>query len=116
MYKGENLDLENELAARREELGLKEMDATELKMRRKDLGASMTQQIMANNFGVARNTVARWENNRLKIPILADLALEALEMRLVRIRTNYFVDLQNRRYEESKAKAAAESIESDNDK
>jgi transcriptional regulator with XRE-family HTH domain len=109
MYKGENLDLENELTARREELGLKEMDATELKMRRNELG--WTQQRIANNFGVARNTVARWENDKLKIPVWAELGLQALEMELVRARTNYHVDLMNRRHYQAQAKAADNGLD-----
>jgi DNA-binding transcriptional regulator YiaG len=114
MYKGENFDLEKELTARRKELKLKEMDATELKMRRKDIGSGMSQQLIANNFGVARNTVARWENNRLKIPVWADLALSALEMELVRNRTGYYRDLYTRKSEHFKSKAAGEAT-SDNE-
>jgi DNA-binding XRE family transcriptional regulator len=109
MYKGENLDLENELTARREELGLKEMDATELKMRRNEL--NYTQERIANNFGIARNTAARWENDKLKIPVWAELGLQALEMELVRARTNYHVDLMNRRHYQAQAKAADNGLD-----
>jgi transcriptional regulator with XRE-family HTH domain len=112
MYKGENLDLENELRARREELGLTHndnMDAIELKMRRKELG--WTQEFVANQFGVARNTVARWENNRLEIPIWAELGLQALEMDIVRRRTDYYSELRNRRYHQEQAKAADNGLD-----
>jgi DNA-binding transcriptional regulator YiaG len=113
MYKGENFDLENELTARRKELGLEQMDATELKMRRTEL--NFTQARLAGIFGIARNTVARWENDRLKIPRWADLSLQSIEMETVRNRTGYNAEMMTRKREHflALAKAAGESNEPD---
>lgn len=78
MYKGDNDDLERELRKRRRALGLEQMDAGELTLRRKDLG--LTQAQLGEKLGVARNTIARWENEKMTfLPLLVDLALGNLE-------------------------------------
>jgi hypothetical protein len=83
MYQGMDDDLRDKLAWRRNSIGrystvLKEMDAEELTLRRKDLG--FTQQYLGKLLGVARNTIARWENGKIGFPpLLVDLALETLE-------------------------------------
>ncbi len=52
--------------------------ASELMQRRKDLG--LTQKELGEKLGVDRNTIARWENGKIKFPpVLVDLALESLE-------------------------------------
>jgi transcriptional regulator with XRE-family HTH domain len=52
--------------------------ASELMQRRKDLG--LTQKQLGEKLGVDRNTIARWENGKVKFPpVLVDLALESLE-------------------------------------
>ncbi len=78
MYQGIDDDLRYKLGSRRYSLGLKAMDAEELTLRRKDLG--LTQAQLGSNLGVARNTIARWENEAMTfLPKLVDLALESLE-------------------------------------
>ncbi len=52
--------------------------AVELRLRRQDLG--LTQKKLGERLGVDRNTIARWENEKIGFPpVLVDLALESLE-------------------------------------
>jgi DNA-binding XRE family transcriptional regulator len=56
------------------------MDGIELKQRRNNL--DLTQQGLADEFGVERNTINRWENGIIKeVPKWVDLALITLESR-----------------------------------
>jgi len=48
----------------------------EMKTTRNSL--QMTQEQFGAHLGVTRNTVARWENGRLKIPRVVELAVFAL--------------------------------------
>jgi transcriptional regulator with XRE-family HTH domain len=78
MYQGMDDDLRYKIGQRRRSLGLEQMDAGELTLRRKDLG--ITQKQLGSLLGVARNTIARWENETIAFqPLLVDLALETVE-------------------------------------
>jgi transcriptional regulator with XRE-family HTH domain len=54
------------------------MDGKEIRRRRKLLG--MSQEALANALGVSRNTVARWENLKMRLEHekLVEIALEYL--------------------------------------
>ena len=53
------------------------MKGIKLRERRQSLG--LTQQRLAEQLGVSRNTVARWERSEMAIPDYLDLALQTLE-------------------------------------
>lgn len=53
------------------------MERAELKQRRAALG--WTQAKLAEALGVQPNTVTRWENGVLPVPVYVPLALETLE-------------------------------------
>jgi len=53
------------------------MKGKELKARRTALG--LTQVQLAETLGVQPNTVARWENGVLDVPMLVALAVETVE-------------------------------------
>ena len=56
------------------------MTGEELRKRRIDAG--LTQKALGEILGVAQNTVARWENEKMQIPgKMLSLAFEALECR-----------------------------------
>lgn len=56
------------------------MTGGELREIRKRL--DLTHESLANQLGVAANTIARWERGERAIPEYLSLALEALEFRL----------------------------------
>lgn len=56
---------------------MRNMKGSELKKRRERLG--FTQEGLASQLGVSRNTVARWERDEIGIPPYLDLALKTLE-------------------------------------
>lgn len=84
MYQGTNKQIAGEIASIRNRLlkfnehGRDLLSGDELKLRRNEL--KMTQAELAHRFGVQRNTVARWENGVLEVPIWVELALQALEL------------------------------------
>lgn len=53
------------------------MTGEQLQTKRLDLG--LTQKALAEKLGVAPNTVARWESERLAVPAYVGLALKGLE-------------------------------------
>jgi DNA-binding XRE family transcriptional regulator len=79
MYQGLNKTLRQHLRHCCLEVnGNPSLMAFELMQRRKDLG--LTQKELGEKLGVDRNTIARWENGKVKFPpVLVDLALESLE-------------------------------------
>lgn len=48
-------------------------------LRNKRLDLELTQKALAEKLGVAPNTVARWEADRLVVPAYVPLALKGLE-------------------------------------
>jgi transcriptional regulator with XRE-family HTH domain len=115
MYQGMDDDLRDKLASRRYSIGrystvLKEMDAEELTLRRKDLG--LTQEQLGSCLGVARNTIARWENEKMTfLPLLVDLALESLESNRKKYIKKLERDIKRDRKRLAKEKANAEAYE-----
>lgn len=101
MYQGDNVDLQNKIAGRRYDLNLKQMDGTELKMRRQ--GVNETQQELANYFGVKRNTINRWENGILEVPKLVEIAIERLEI--------FYKERNRKQARENKRMEKAKNIE-----
>jgi transcriptional regulator with XRE-family HTH domain len=55
------------------------MKGAKLKERRKAIG--LTQAQLAELLGVRMNTVARWENGILAVPLMVDLAMDGLEQK-----------------------------------
>lgn len=83
MYKGRNKEVRKSIESLRfyPELSKQnlQISAEELKLRRQDLG--LTQNGLAELFGVDRNTINRWENGLIKdVPKWVDLALQPLEL------------------------------------
>lgn len=60
---------------------IEQVKGNELRAKRKELG--ITQESLANELKVTRNTVARWEREEMSIPPYLELALLSIENRYV---------------------------------